>query len=186
VCRNYLEAKASPGASGVGGLTTEPLHGRLDELLRPCRDPVGLRRTRRMAPQAFAADPVEGVEAPPCTVAQPARVRNPRPEGDCLQRNGRGRRARGRPWEGRSSLSCRGSRTYLGLVAGRLRRPPAWSSIILSASRLRALDHLVARSRIVSRRRSRLPVSDGGEVSLPLRRREQARERSEPPLCESE
>jgi Galactokinase galactose-binding signature/GHMP kinases N terminal domain len=55
--------------------------GRLDELLRPRRYPVGLRRTRPMAPQATAAGALEGVEALPDTVAQPARARHPRASG---------------------------------------------------------------------------------------------------------
>jgi len=66
----HLDGATAPG--------DQPLHGRLDGLLRVRRHRDSVSRARRVAAQAATADQVEGVEALPHAVAQPACARDPR------------------------------------------------------------------------------------------------------------
>ena len=65
---------------GAADRRDQPLHGRLDELLRAGRHALSVRGPRRMAPQAVAAGSLEGMDAPENQTAQPDRARNPRRE----------------------------------------------------------------------------------------------------------
>ena len=64
---------------GAADQGDQPLHGRMDRLLRVCRHRPAVREAREVAAPQAQAGALEGVEAPSNALPEPARARYPRP-----------------------------------------------------------------------------------------------------------